>query len=142
MYLSEFDDRKAFLDDLLEHYTNKDAETLIKYFRQKVKHGFSVALTCDFLKEFDEIFCDLPKPDIHIKDTLNSVLGEKKRNDYEYIRAFQQLVYDINNELPNVERITVYQLDRMVWLMCSGKFFLDEVESIKKSYIKQLVDEI
>ena len=104
-----------------------------------MKHGFSVALTCDFLKEFDNEFCDLPKPDIHIKNTLDSVLEEKKKmNDYEYIRAFQQLVNYINKELSCDEKITVYQLDRMVWLVCSGKFFLDGVESIKKRYINLL----
>ncbi len=78
VYLSRFDDKEAFLHDLLSHYQNKDAEALIKCFRQNVKHGFSVALTCDFLKEFDSEFCDLPKPDIHIKDTIDSVRGKKE----------------------------------------------------------------
>lgn len=130
-FVNSFKDEKAFLDDLLDHYTNKDYKSLIKYFRSRVTVGFSVALTCDFLKEFDKHFCDLPKPDIHIKDTLCSLYGLEQnyysgeKKEYECIATMQTITREINESLDSKQKITVYQLDRMIWLICSGNFFLD-----------------
>lgn len=144
LYLSQFKNRGDFLNDLLKHYKNKDFRKLISYFRGKVKHGFSIALTCDFLKEFDLNFCDLAKPDIHIKDTLcvlngyedNYYSGAKK--EFECIENMQSLVMEINENLPTAEQITVYQLDRMIWLICSGRFFLHNTEDSKTQYLRFL----
>lgn len=133
MYLKDFKSKKDIVEDLKKHYENNDVRSLITYFRNKVKSRFSVALTCDFLKEYSQEF-DLPKPDIHIKDTLCALKGLDKnyynteKREYECIKHMQELVCEINQWLisENKTPITVYQLDRMIWLICSNKFFLDD----------------
>ena len=106
-----------------------------------------IALACDFLKELDTRF-DLPKPDIHIKDALCAYYGKEgnyyrtEKREYECIMEMQNLVCEINNELKkqNEKTITVYQLDRMIWLICSNKFFLDgKGKNSKEFYLSKLV---
>lgn len=144
-YVDSFKNKQELLDDLKSHYPNKDCyKSLIKYFREKIKVGFSVALACDFLKEFDMAFHDLPKPDIHIKDTLSAFYGNDKRfysgekGLYKCIEKMQELTEEINQKLPGDQKITVYQLDRMIWLICSGNFFLDNKEDSKSDYLKKI----
>ena len=144
VYLSKFNNREEFLDDLLNHYEQKNYKELIKYFRKQVPHGFSVALSCDFLKEFDESFSDLPKPDIHIKDTLCAICSHdenyynSEKREYECIQEMQQLTREINNSLSTDKQITVYQLDKMIWLICSGNFYLHNKDNPKRLYLNRL----
>ena len=142
-YLSWFNNREAVKTDLGLHYKDEtDYESLIEYFREKVPHRFSIALTCDFLKEFDKAFSFLCKPDVHIKDTLCMLLNKKEnyyhtpKREYECIGEMQELVSLINEGEEN--KITVYQLDRMIWLICSENFFLDGIRSAKSEYLSKI----
>ena len=146
LYLSAFNSKREVVEDLKKQYKNNDVKSLITYFRSKIKSRFSIALTCDFLKEFSEEF-DLPKPDIHIKDTLCAykklVDGyyHTEKREYECIKHMQNLTTEINKELcsKNQKAITVYQLDRMIWLICANKFFLDgKVRNSKDSYLLKI----
>lgn len=146
LYLSTFNSKSEVVEDLKKHYKGNDVKPLINYFRSKVKSRFSVALTCDFLKEYSEEF-DLPKPDIHIKDTLcaykrlaDNYYHTEKR-EYECIKHMQELTSEINKELRSngQKPITVYQLDRMIWIICSNKFFLDgKVKNNKEIYLLKI----
>ena len=142
-YLSECRDREAVLNKLKLTYKDKtDYENLIKDFHNKIPHRYSIALTCDFLKEFDEEFSFLCKPDVHIKDTLCVLLNKGEdyyrtsKREYECIGEMQKLVELINEG--EEKKITVYQLDRMIWLICSEKFFLDGVRSSKSEYLAKI----
>lgn len=143
-FVNQFASREEFLKTLLSYYKNNNYKALINYFRKNIQHGFSVALTCDFLKEFDQSFSALPKPDIHIKDTLCALYGYEKnyynteQRELNCIETMQTLVEQINDKLPHNEKITVYQLDRMIWLICSGYFFLDDAGGYKERYINTL----
>ena len=81
-YLQHFNSKAAVLKDLKENSLDgkgmPDSDKLIKYFRSKIKTGFSVALTCDFLKEFDKYFEFLCKPDVHIKDVFIAFKGGRR----------------------------------------------------------------
>ena len=140
-YLKDFTDRKAVLGDL-KCKSGTDYENLIKAFQKEIPHRFSIALTCDFLKEFDEEFSFLCKPDVHIKDTLCVLLNKGEdyyrtsKREYECIGEMQKLVELINEG--EEKKITVYQLDRMIWLICSEKFFLDGVRSSKSEYLAKI----
>lgn len=140
-YFSRFKSKEEVVNDLKSHYIGKDYKSLINYFlnksiKRRIK-GFSIALCCDFLKEFDSTF-DLPKPDIHIRDVLSAYyLDERYKlaNDkyaYKCIDDFLAVLNDINSKIS--KPITAYQLDRMIWLCCTGNFFLD-IEKPKKDYI-------
>ena len=142
-YLTKFNNNNEVLADLSSH--NGSYKELISYFRSNIKSGFSVALTCDFLKEYDPIF-DLPKPDVHIKDVMIAKNGRKEKyynsekRESELVGEVIAMVDDINREL--AERgeasITVYQLDRMLWLISSEKFFLHNEPKNKQSFLERI----
>ena len=123
-YLSKFTTRQAVLNDLKSHSQN--TRILIDYFNSKIKTGFSVALTCDFLKEFDTYFEFLPKPDVHIKNVIERLRGREYKNDIDLVEEVQAITENINAQLTarGDNPITVYQLDRMIWLVCTGNFFI------------------
>lgn len=123
-YLSKFNTRQEVLDDLKSHSQN--TRSLIDYFNSKIKTGFSVALSCDFLKEFDTYFEFLPKPDVHIKNVIERLRGREYKNDIDLVEEVQAITENINAQLTarGDNLITVYQLDRMIWLVCTGNFFI------------------
>lgn len=138
-YLKEFNGHRQVLKDL----KNKNNNDVIKCFRKKIKHGFSVALTCDFLKEFDEEFNYLPKPDIHIMDVMRTINNKQAKystdkSKMELIKEIQDLTEEINKGLKNEDEITVYQLDRMIWLVCTDSFFLHSNNGSKKYYLDKI----
>lgn len=144
-YLKDFSDAEEVFADLYLKYTNNDIDGVISYFREEIKSGFSVALTCDFLKEFDTRFEFLPKPDVHIKDVVSALNGRDSRwysteiRELLLIKEMQKITEEINKELAkrNQQSITVYQLDRMIWLVCSGKFFIHIKVGAKDIYIAE-----
>ena len=142
-YLKRFTDRKAVLGDL-KCKNKTDYKNLIEYFQKQIPHRFSIALTCDFLKEFNEEFSFLCKHDVHIKDTLRVLLNKEEnyyrtaKREYECIKEMQELVEYINDG--EAKQITVYRLDRMIWLICSEKFFLDGVRSSKSEYLTKIAN--
>ena len=144
-YLLGCRDREAVLNKLkLSYKDDTDYENLIKAFHEQIPHRYSIALTCDFLKEFDEEFSFLCKPDVHIKDTLCVLLNKEEnyyrtaKREFECIGEMQEVVKLINAGKEN--KITVYQLDRMIWLICSEKFFLDGVRSVKSEYLNNIAE--
>ena len=144
-YLSRFDTHADVLDDL-KSQNSKGTKELINYFRGEIKSGFSIALTCDFLKEFDTEFEFLPKPDVHIKDVVGALTDKTdnyyhtEKREFELIEEMKKITNNINEELKKTseKEITVYQLDRMIWLVCSGKFFLHDSKYGKGSYINKI----
>ena len=129
------------LNKLKSSYKDEtDYKKLIETFHKKIPYRYSIALTCDFLKEFHKEFSFLCKPDVHIKDTLCVLLNKEEnyyrtaKREYECIGEMQKLVELINGE---EKKITVYQLDRMIWLICSEKFFLDGIISAKNEYLNK-----
>lgn len=134
-YLKDFNDREEVIKDLYHQYTYGDYKKLIRYFRKKTTYG--PALACDCLKELDKKFSFLCKPDIHIVDTMNAFYGKIAKNAYDYIEEMQCLVEQIN-AVNDKEQITVYRLDKMIWLICSGNFYLDRPENVKKMYLDKI----
>ena len=126
-YFNQFKSKKEVICDLKQHYNNNNAKDLIAYFISKIPTGIGIALACDFLKEFDTAF-DLPKPDTHLLNVLSLYYGEERARSYNdgyiFIEDFIALVKEIRQGLSD-NSITVYKLDRMIWLCCTGEFFLD-----------------
>lgn len=141
IYVHSFNNKQDIIEDLKKNYLKenyKDAKKLIDYFHKQIPAGFGVALACDFLKEFDKSF-DLPKPDTHLKNTLNAI-GINCEEEYEYINEMKNLTENINKSLKDEEKLTVYKFDRMIYLVCSQNFFLDKKDrnSIKKIYWEKI----
>lgn len=64
-----------------------------------------------------------------------------EKREYECIRHMQELVDEINLALAaeKGKKISVYQLDRMIRLICSDNFFLDDTTTnSKENYLKKI----
>lgn len=76
--------------------------------------GIGYALACDFLKELG--FVDYGKPDVHIIDIFSGIgLCEKKASPY--------LIQKIISQIANAARVTPYSVDKVFWLIGSGKLY-------------------
>ncbi len=78
--------------------------------------GIGFALACNALKELG--YLDYVKPDIHLIDICDA-LGISGRDQIEVFDAMQQIAKDNN--------ITPYKLDKVLWLVCSGNFYKEQI---------------
>ncbi len=96
--------------------------------------GFGFALSCDLLKEMG--YVKFGKPDTHIKDIfielglLSYVSKSSSKADYFSLKIIERMAKS-NNTTP-------YAVDKLLWLIGSGNFYLDELEigSKKRDFIK------
>ena len=91
--------------------------------------GMGFALACDMLKELG--YVNYPKPDVHLKQVFKA-LG---LSDGEPFDTFQAIVKmsDVCKVAKNDESITPYKVDKIFWLICSGRFYLSKPKEIKVS---------
>ena len=96
--------------------TSPDTAAALPLILEKEIHGFGVALACDFLKELG--FVEFPKPDVHIR-ILAEALGISSA-DSDYL-----LMRDIMALKPTLAELgmTPYGLDKLLWLIGSGRFY-------------------
>lgn len=107
------------------------------YWSKKIT-GMGFALSCDFFKE---IGYEFSKPDIHIRNVFKEVFSQELKDiktDEELCAAFISAVGQLNQ---NGIKTTVYKFDRMIWLACTGKFFLHEYlpASLRERLIVQCI---
>lgn len=86
-------------------------EALPLLLANKIK-GLGFALACDFLKE---IGYDYPKPDVHIRAVFEA---------YRARRMSDGEVFDDLMRTAKEAGVSAYELDKAVWLVCSGHFYL------------------
>lgn len=105
-YLDKDDRCRAGLAMLLDHEIN----------------GFGFALACNFLKELGYI--NFPKPDVHLRDMFAALeLCNNEVDDYGLFKAIIRVAKNAG--------VTPYALDKLFWLIGSGKFYDDpEIGSI------------
>lgn len=83
--------------------------------------GMQFTLACDFLKECGY---DYPKPDVHITDVFEEICGT--RDTYQ--------IYKKVIEYAEALKISAFQFDKMIWLVCSGGFYLEGKKLDNGSY--------
>ena len=140
-FLMEFKDAEDF-EEFVERFsynvhTSMALPMLISY---KIK-GIGFALACDLLKELG--FTRYPKPDVHLIDVFHS-LG---LSEDEQISTFESIVRMANYCKEIDGTVTPYKVDKIFWLICSGKFYLDPekhipVKSHKKEFIEMMREKL
>jgi len=94
----------------------------IKTISTKI-HGLGFALTCDWLKECGCVW--LAKPDVHINGVIKHLKNVDKITDDEVLKemfSWAELVRTNNTDTD----ATAYKLDKIIWLLCTGEFYLDD----------------
>lgn len=112
-FLSTFKDAQEF-DNFVTSYSKKQIE-LITMLQDKI-YGMGFALACNFLKDLG--YKDYSKPDVHIKDIFLA-FNLCDNNDYSVFKSVQEMATIVGD--------SAFNIDRLFWLICSGKLYLDEV---------------
>lgn len=120
-FLKNFKDVNNF-KEFIEHfsYTPQTRLALPLLISAKVS-GFGFALACDCLKELG--YLNYSKPDTHLTDIFFS-LG---LSDTQEISVFETVV-EMAEACREIDpQVTPYKIDKIMWLICSGHFYLDNV---------------
>lgn len=133
-------DNGGIIENLLEynHKNELDMPAIKKQLSSIKIPGLGTALRCDWLKECGCTW--LAKPDVHIK-TVYQALVEKEEDrtlQYEKIDDFDVIAYYFDWAKTLREHgkdVTVYKLDKIIWLICTGDFYLDKNSKIGRNTI-------
>ncbi len=123
------DDFKTFVNQFDYNLPTRMALPLL--ISNKIS-GIGFALACDCLKELG--YTNYPKPDSHLIDVFNG-LGLSEKKDISVFEAIVKMSDDCK-EID--ESITPYKIDKIIWLICSGRFYHDDItiRAHKDDFIK------
>ncbi len=107
-----FQDDRDFIDTF-DSFDKNDMtrEALALLLSQKV-YNMGFAIACNWLKELG--YYKYAKPDTHTKDICQT-LGLPSSNDLE---CFESII-----KTANEAGVEAYKVDKVWWLICSGKFY-------------------
>lgn len=127
-YFSQFHDIKKLRDYFDSFQISTESKVKLPTTLANNIYGMGFALACDFLKE---IGYDYAKPDVHIKDIFYN-LGLSAKDD---LQAYKRVV-----EIADINKTSVYSVDKILWLICSGDFYKHNVKLIgrKADFINEL----
>ena len=133
IYMNTNQKREHFM--MLKEAFKKDKD--LSFGKRALYFGLGV-----FIEPIIEVGEALNKVGIETGENFDEDYYKSKsdKKEYECIGIMQKLVEQINKKLSKEEQITVYQLDRMIWLVCSGNFFLDNTKGYKDRYLKSLAE--
>ena len=101
-------------------------------------HGLGFALTCDWLKECGCTW--LAKPDVHIKEVVKYIKSNEKITDEDVIKYIFSWAEIVNSSNENLS-VSAYIIDKMIWLLSTGDFYLDK-KKIGREAIYRKIDMI
>lgn len=122
-FLSQFEDANDFFKWTDFFYNDKRSMSALPMILSEEVYGIGFPLACDFLKELGYI--EYGKPDVHIKDIFEAYnLVQKNATNYQILKSIIRIAN-------NVE-ITPYKVDKLFWLIGSGKFYNHKNIPIKR----------
>ena len=140
-YINRFNSKEALFRDLKDNVWGNDRtfslDKITTRFKERIPVGFGPALMCDLLKELGDEFSHVLKPDIHIKDVVKAFTGLNYSNDNKCYKEFIRILEEIKKEYRDV---TAYKLDKIIWLICSGKFYLHD--NVNKNIFIKNIEEL
>lgn len=134
VFLSQFESHHEFYAFIDSYDKDKKMRSFLPMLLSFEIDGLGFALSCDFLKEMG--YVNFGKPDTHIKDIfielgfLNNISKASPKADYFSLKIIERIAHN-NNTTP-------YAVDKLLWLICSGNFYIEKIEigSKKKEFIK------
>lgn len=126
-FMSQFEDINDFRR-FVECFSYNDlTKVSLPMLMEHELSGLGFALCCDFLKELG--YYDYCKPDVHMIDVFSEI-GLCKNNQYDVFKCIVKTARE--------ENVTPYKLDKIIWLICSGRYYRDDITT--KSYKKEFID--
>ena len=120
-FLGQFKDIEELHNCFARLYNDTRTRSVLPAMLAMEIDGMQFTLACDFLKECGY---DYPKPDVHITDVFEEICGT--RDTYQ--------IYKKVIEYAKALGITAFQLDKMIWLICSGSFYQEGQKLDNGSY--------
>ena len=115
--MASFNDKKAFDAFVKTFLLNKYTKAALPMLLSKEIKGFGLALACDFLKELG--YRDYPKPDTHLIKIFHSLGLSETEDPYDVYKAIVEMAKAVKED--------AYTVDRVFWLIGSGKFYLVDI---------------
>lgn len=130
-FLSSFNDIDEFNQFTDSFLKNENAKRALPLLLSSEIFGFGFALACDFLK--DNVSPDFVKPDTHINYIARNLGISSGKTDYEIFKDMMTYCNRINKP--------AYEVDKLFWLIGSGKFYLydKEIKSSKKEFVSRVI---
>ncbi len=121
MFMIEFKDVEDFKSFVAKFDYNLLTRMAMPLLISTKISGLGFALACDFLKELG--YTSYPKPDVHLTQVFvgAGLSSDKPISVFEAIVRMAEDCKEIDPE------ITPYKIDKVIWLICSGRFYLDQI---------------
>ena len=108
-------------------------DIIVKIFAIQSKiYGLGFSLTCDWLKECGCTW--LAKPDVHIKAVIASIMETDNISDTETLKY----IFDWAKKIGKPD-VTAYKIDRIIWLLCTGNFYLND-KTVGRNTVLDCID--
>jgi hypothetical protein len=133
-FLSQFQNHHEFYKFIDTYYDDDKIRPFLPMLLSFEIDGLGFALSCDVLKEMG--YVKFGKPDTHTKDILiqlgllGAVPKTSSKADYFSLRLLERIAKSNDT--------TVYAVDKLLWLIGSGDFYLGKLKigSKKKEFIE------
>jgi hypothetical protein len=135
-FFNQFSDAKEFFEWVEHYYKDKKSISALPMVFDAEIYGIGFPLACDFLKELG--YKNYGKPDVHIKEIfIAASLIPKGSSDYQTLKALIRIANHVD--------VTVYNVDKLFWLIGSGYFYNHEhignqgrVNRMKEAFIEKI----
>lgn len=121
-FISDFSDVRDFVEFVSRFDYNVSTRMALPLLISTKISGVGFALACDTLKELG--FTNYSKPDVHMMDVF-SAFG---LSEHEPVSTFEAIVR-MSERCKTIDaEVSPYKVDKVFWLICSGRFYLEDPE--------------
>jgi thermostable 8-oxoguanine DNA glycosylase len=117
-FMATFKDKDDFDSFIKTFSRNKYTKAALPMLLSKEIKGYGLALACDFLKELG--YRDYPKPDVHLIEIFHQLGLSESKESYEVYKSIIEMTEAVGED--------AYTVDKIFWLIGSGRFYLVDVE--------------
>ena len=135
-FMSHFKDIEDFKSFVTRFDYNIPARMALPLIISTKISGMGFALACDCLKELG--YTSYSKPDVHLIQVFVGA-GLSSNTQISVFEAIVRMAEDCKDI--DIE-VTPYKIDKIIWLICSGRFYLDDINigRHKEELISLIVD--
>ncbi len=136
-FMVNFSDVKDFETFVGRFDYNVATRMALPLFIEAKISGIGFVLACDLLKELG--FTNYPKPDVHMIEVFSGIGLSDEEPDIVFA-AITRMANDVHTVDSSV---TPYKVDKVFWLICSGRYYLEEPEEVRvKSKKQELIEHL
>ncbi len=132
------DNGEKIIADLVATSNMTDKELKELHAISKKIHGLGLSLTCDWLKDCGCTW--LAKPDVHIIKVVRYMQSDDKLNEEDVIKEMFSWAQAVKKSGTD-KNATADKIDKIIWLLCTGTFYLDD-NRIGREAIYRTIDSL